>query len=85
MSLLRQIVGEVIQIRQQLEQQEQVVSEFLRTNQEQMQMVRLATAGSKQGFDMKLQRHLIQAESSLKTTLTKIREAKTALARIETI
>lgn len=83
MSILRDVIQEVNALRYQLQQQEGFITGFLSSNNKQMELVREALQGSRNGHDQKMLAALQQAEDSLKESLREIQEAQTALMRIE--
>ncbi|MBW3068519.1 hypothetical protein GZ998_03195 [Actinomyces sp. 594] len=83
MSLLQQAVAQVSHLRRQLDDQEVLISGFLRRNSEQMRQVRDALSGSNTGYDRRMMTALQQADDSLKKSLQQVRRAKDALFRIE--
>lgn len=85
MSILSDAVREIGFLQNQLRDQEMIVNSFLKSNADQMRMVREGLQGSQRGHDQRMLSVLQEAEDALKKSLEQIRQASEALARVQMV
>ena len=83
MSLAEDIMAEVGALRRAVHDQTTLITGFLRTNRDAMDMVRQGLAGSRNGYDQEMLAILNQTEESLTSSAADLQRAATALERVE--
>jgi len=76
---------QVAALQRSIQDQMQMVNDFLRSNRETVQMVTSELKGSTKGYDQQMLSALSQAESSLTSSLGSLRQASDALDSVRSI
>lgn len=82
---LMDTLREITTLRRSIEEQRHMLSDFLRSNQDNMQLVRTELKGSTRGYDQRMLGSLQQAEASLNKSINALGQAADALQRVEMI
>ena len=81
METLRQITA----LQRAIQDQGNLVNDFLKSNNDTMQLVRTELTGSTKGYDQQMLTALTQVETALKNSLASLGQASDALARVQAI
>lgn len=82
---LMDTLREIIALQKEVDDQVRLVSDFLRSNKDNIQFVRAELKGSTKGYDALMASALTQAEGSLNKSVTALQQASEALSRVRTI
>ena len=82
---LMDILRQVGTLERAIKDQGILVNDFLRSNQDTMQLVRAELKGSTKGYDQQMLSALSQVESSLKNSLNSLQRATDALQRVQSV
>lgn len=82
---LMEIMRQISVLRRSVQDQANLINDFMKSNADTMQLVRTELTGSKKGYDQQMLTALVQAENSLKNSLTSLNLAANALDRVENV
>ena len=84
MSLL-DTIAQITALQRAIQDQTILINDFLKSNADTIQLVRTELTGSTRGYDQQMLTALTQTESSLRSSLSGLQQASTALDRVRAI
>jgi len=82
---LQDTMAQIAALQHAIQDQTQMINEFVKNNRDTMQMVQSELRGSNKGYDQNMTSALSQAESSLSASLSSLRQASSALDSVRNI
>jgi len=82
---LQDTIAHVTALQQSVQDQMRLITDFLRSNHDTINLVSTQLKGSTKGYDIQMLTALNQAETSLKSSLASLQQASTALDRVRAI
>lgn len=82
---LQDTIAQVTALQRAVQDQSMLINDFLKNNRDTMELVQSQIRGSTKGYDQEMLSALSQTEISLRSSLSNLQQASTALDRVQAI